>query len=58
MDFTLNINNIAAQISPRTQAIIMNSLNNPTGTIYSEKNLETVAKLPGEKSREFGKDIF
>ncbi len=58
MDFTLNLNNIAAQISPRTKALIMNSLNNPTGTIYSEKNLETVAKLPGEKRRGFGKDIF
>ncbi|HHT9130029.1 MAG TPA: pyridoxal phosphate-dependent aminotransferase [Candidatus Brocadiaceae bacterium] len=57
-DFALNINNIAAQISPRTKAIIMNSPNNPTGTIYPEKDLKSVAKLLGEKSQEFGKDIF
>jgi aspartate aminotransferase len=57
-DFTINIDNIASQINSGTKAIILNSPNNPTGEIYSEKTLESVAKLLYEKSQEFGKDIF
>lgn len=57
-DFTLNVENIAAKITPRTKAIIINSPNNPTGTIYSEECLKSVARLLDDKNREFGKDIF
>ena len=57
-DFTINIDNIDSQINSRTKAIILNSPNNPTGEIYSEKTLESVAKLLCEKRQEFGKDIF
>jgi len=57
-DFTLNIDTIAAKITPRTKAIIINSPNNPTGTIYSEESLKSVARLLNEKNRQFGKDIF
>ncbi len=57
-DFTININNIASQMNSSTRAIILNSPNNPTGEIYSEKTLVSVAKLLHEKSQEFGKDIF
>ena len=57
-DFTINIDNIASKINSGTKAIILNSPNNPTGEIYSEKTLGSVAKLLYEKSQEFGKDIF
>ncbi|MCZ7357598.1 MAG: pyridoxal phosphate-dependent aminotransferase [Candidatus Methanoperedens sp.] len=57
-DFTINIDNLDSQINSSTKAIILNSPNNPTGEIYSEKTLESVAKLLYEKSQEFGKDIF
>jgi aspartate aminotransferase len=57
-DFTINIDNIASQINPRTKAIILNSPNNPTGEIYSGKTMGSVAKLLYEKSEEFGKNIF
>ncbi|MDN3515484.1 MAG: pyridoxal phosphate-dependent aminotransferase [Candidatus Brocadia sp.] len=57
-NFTLNIENIAAKITPRTKAIIINSPNNPTGTIYSNESLKSIARLLDDKNREFGKDIF
>lgn len=57
-DFTINIDNIASKINSSTRAIILNSPNNPTGEIYSEKTLGSVAKLLYEKSEEFGKGIF
>lgn len=36
---------IAAAITPRTRAIILNSPNNPTGCIYSVEDLKAVASL-------------
>lgn len=57
-DFSINIDAIAAQINPRTKAIIINSPNNPTGAVYSEKSLQDVGALLRDKSREFKRDIF
>lgn len=57
-DFTLNLDAIAARLSPRTKAIIVNSPNNPTGAIYSESSLKSLAKLLEEKGRKFGSTIF
>lgn len=44
-DFTLDLDAIAAAVSPRTRAILVNSPNNPTGTIYSRAELEALAAL-------------
>lgn len=44
-DFTLDIPAIAAAITPRTRAIIVNSPNNPTGQIYSAAEMQALARL-------------
>ena len=44
-DFHLNIENVRKAITSRTKAIIINSPNNPTGVIYTEKELFELAKL-------------
>jgi len=44
-DFTLDIGSIAAAISPKTKAIIINSPNNPSGRIYDENSLVKLGKL-------------
>ena len=44
-DFTLDVDAIAAAVSPRTRAILVNSPNNPTGTVYSRAELEALAAL-------------
>ena len=44
-DFTLDLDAIAAAVSPRTRAILVNSPNNPTGTIYARAELEALAAL-------------
>ena len=44
-DFTLDLDAIAAAVSPRTRAILVNSPNNPTGTVYSRAELEALAAL-------------
>lgn len=57
-DFTINFDNLVSKINSKTKAIILNSPNNPTGEIYSEKDLKSVSKILHEKSQEFEKDIF
>ena len=44
-DFQLDPEKVAAAVTPRTRAIIINSPNNPTGTVYSEESLRAVAEI-------------
>lgn len=48
-DFQLDLEAIAASISPRTKAIFVNSPSNPTGGIFSRESLEGLAELAIEK---------
>ena len=52
LDFQLTEEALAAAITPKTKAIVLNSPNNPTGAILSEKSLSAVKKAI------LGKDIF
>lgn len=49
---------LAAGITAHTQAVIVNSPNNPTGVVYTREALEAVAKLLAEKSAEYGHPIY
>ena len=44
-------------ITPRTKGIIVNSPNNPSGTVYSLDTLEKICSLLTAKSKEFGTHI-
>lgn len=57
-DFQLDIDAIAAAITPRTSAIIINSPNNPVGAVYSRQNLEALATMLAEKEAELGRKIY
>lgn len=57
-DFQIHADEIAPYLTPRTQAIIVNSPNNPSGVVYSAENLRALAALLEEKSREFGHPIY
>ncbi len=49
---------VRAAITPRTRAIIVNSPNNPTGAVYTRADLETLAAVLEEGSRENGEPIY
>jgi len=49
-DFSPDTDAIAGAITRKTKAIIINSPNNPTGKIYSKKNIADLARLLKEKS--------
>jgi aspartate aminotransferase len=42
---------MAAAITPKTKAVLIDSPNNPTGAVYSAQSLRSLAELLGEKSR-------
>jgi aspartate aminotransferase len=44
-DFTLNMEEVEAAVTPKTKAIILNSPNNPSGRIYDENSLRNLGKL-------------
>lgn len=48
-DWSLNVEALAAAITPRTRAIVTVSPNNPTGAVYSQASLTAVNKLCAEK---------
>jgi aspartate aminotransferase len=56
--FDLDLEAIAAAITPRTRAIIVNSPNNPTGVIYPPESLRGLAALLEEASARHGRPIY
>lgn len=45
-------------ITKRTKAVIINSPNNPTGVVYGEDTMQTLANLLNKQSQKYGKRIF
>lgn len=57
-DFQIDFAALAAVITSRTKAVIVNSPNNPSGAVYSEETLRHLAGLLRAKAEEFGHPIF
>ncbi len=57
-DFSLDLAAIAAAISKKTKAIIINSPNNPTGQIYSADELSGLADLLEQAGKRFGAPVY
>ncbi len=56
-DFQLDIDRMAAAITPRTRAVLLNSPNNPTGAVYSQRSISDLVQLLNAK-RSQGQDIY
>ena len=48
-DFNVDVNEVAAQITPATKLIIINSPNNPCGSVMSREDLRALAELAVER---------
>ncbi|MGN0504917.1 MAG: pyridoxal phosphate-dependent aminotransferase [Lachnospiraceae bacterium] len=57
-DFQISFDAFLSVLNPHTKAVIINSPNNPSGTVYSEETLIKLAAVLKEKSAEFGRPIF
>lgn len=47
--FQLTYEALCAAITPRTKALVLNSPNNPTGTVYTEASLAAVCRAVGDR---------
>ncbi len=57
-DFQIDFDALSAAINSKTKAIIINSPNNPSGVVLSEETISCLSELLGQKSSEYGNDIF
>ncbi len=56
--FQIDLAALEHALTPNTQAVILNSPNNPSGTVYSTTVLQKVATLLWKKSTEFDHPIY
>ncbi|MBO7683958.1 MAG: pyridoxal phosphate-dependent aminotransferase [Kiritimatiellae bacterium] len=56
--FRPDVDAIAAAITPKTRAIIVNSPNNPTGCIYSKEDLEALASVVDKVNADRDRPLF
>ena len=57
-DFSLNIENIRDALTEKNASIIINSPNNPTGKIYSEQEIKSLAEVLSEHGKKTGRYPF
>ncbi len=55
--FEPDLDDLRAKITGKTRAVIINSPNNPTGVVYSEKTIRAIASVLRERSAEYG-DVY
>ena len=56
--FQIHLDAVEERITKHTQAIIVNSPNNPSGVVYTEETLTGLAALLERKSAEYGHPIY
>ena len=56
--FQINLAEVEARITANTQAIIINSPNNPSGVVYTEETLQKLAAILTRKGAEVGHPIY
>ena len=57
-DFQPNLDEFEEKINDRTKAVIINSPNNPTGVVYSEKTIIKLAEILNKKQVEYNTSIY
>ena len=56
--FQIDCAALERRVTAHTQAVIVNSPNNPSGAVYTRETLERLAEVLTRKSREFGRPIY
>ena len=57
-DFQIRLPALEAMLTPATQAVLVNSPNNPSGVVYTRQTLTALGRLLERKSREYGHPIY
>ena len=56
--FQINLAAVEAMLTPATQAIIINSPNNPSGVVYTAETLSALGEILTRKGEEYGHPIY
>jgi aspartate aminotransferase len=56
--FQIDVEDFESKINESTKAVIMNSPNNPSGVVYSEKTILDVCEILKNKEKEYGHPIY
>ena len=56
--FQINFGELEKLLNPKTMALLINTPNNPSGTVYSTETVKRLAQLLETKQKEYGHDIF
>lgn len=57
-DFQIDEAALREGIREKTALVIINSPNNPTGAVLTEESLQTLARVLGERAKEYGHPIY
>ena len=57
-EFQIKLDAVEAMLTPHTQAVLINTPNNPSGVVYTSQTLEALGALLTQKSAEFGHPIY
>ena len=57
-DFQIRLDAMEDMLTPATQAVLVNSPNNPSGVVYTQQTLTALGKLLERKSQEYGHPIY
>ena len=56
--FQIDVPAVAAAVNERTKAIVINSPNNPVGSVYAQKNLEDLAAALHDAQKRLGTKVY
>lgn len=56
--FQINFDAFEKLLNPKTNAVLINTPNNPTGVVYSKETIEKLSDILREKEKEYGHEIF
>lgn len=56
--FQIDVPAVAAAVNERTKAIVINSPNNPVGSVYAQKNLENLAAALHDAQKRLGTKVY
>lgn len=57
-NFNIDINNLEKAVNNKTKVVLINSPNNPTGTVYNESLLKEMCTLLDRKSKDYNQNIY
>ena len=58
VNFSVNLTELENSITPKTRGIIINSPNNPAGTVYDEETIKAISLILDKKQKEYGYPIY